>query len=110
MKTPGPAFPVADDLTWLIVLLSYLPTMDKRCPVLNTGSLVFAHVTAQRQLRALRQRRIMRRPLRDSRALLCSQVPGHFRVRGLNVMSKKTRSFPVVAVLPLVLLGSAFAV
>src|SRR6185437_12142732 len=52
----------------------------------------------------------MQRPSRDSRALLCSQVPGHIRVRGLDVMSKKTGSFPVVAVLSLVLLGSAFAV
>jgi len=83
MKTPGPAFPVADDLTWLIVLLSYLPTMDKRCPVLNTGSLVFAHVTAQRQLRALRQRRIMRRPLRDSRACCAHRYRVIFEYEGL---------------------------
>src|SRR5690348_9744839 len=52
----------------------------------------------------------MRCPSRGSRAFLCSQVPGHVRVRGLNVMSKKIRSFPVAAVLSLVLLGSASAV
>src|SRR6185312_6338182 len=38
------------------------------------------------------------------------QVRGHIRVLGVDVVSKKNRSFLVVSLFPLVLLGSLFAV
>src|ERR1700683_3451441 len=49
--------------------------------------------------------------LLETAALCCvAQVPGHIRVRGIDVMNKKNRSVLVVSLLPLVLLGGVFTV
>src|SRR5580658_3000107 len=74
------------------------------------GKLLFAQLTKQLPIARTATASHHACPSRDSRALPCGTSTGSYWSTGVDVMSKKNRSFLVVSLVPAFLFGSALVV